>query len=236
MYRRMELALAVALLTLGLAGCGSEDRMGTEPGVATQESPPPGTTATTGADTELQPSPAPGTYTGGVTGRVADTDAATASAAAPSGGTIGRASVAGRQFLTQAAHTGLLGIEAAELAAERAKSDPVRKFANAVQQTNQRQQQDLRQLAQAQGVQVPEQLDPQRVTVLEQLRKLSGAQFDRRYSQEMLRAHREAVQLYEGAAQNADDPGVQAFAEAELPVLRNHLRMAEGLPDAAPSG
>lgn len=54
------------------------------------------------------------------------------------------------------------------------------------------------------------------------LENLSGAEFDRRYMETMVKDHEQAVERYMEAAQSAD-PQVRAFAMKSVPALRAHL-------------
>ena len=59
------------------------------------------------------------------------------------------------------------------------------------------------------------------------LTNLSGAEFDRAYTDEMVQAHQRAVQLFEDVSHTAGDPDLKAFAAKVLPTLRHHLEMAQ---------
>ncbi|MNF08689.1 hypothetical protein D3C81_1758680 [compost metagenome] len=59
--------------------------------------------------------------------------------------------------------------------------------------------------------------------------------FDAAYANNQVNAHEEAVKLFKDAAENADDPEIKQFAQATLPVLQQHLEMAQQLAKAHPS-
>lgn len=46
----------------------------------------------------------------------------------------------------------------------------------------------------------------------------------------MVRDHQEDLQAYENEAQNGTDRDVKAFAIRTVPILQEHLRMAQQLP------
>lgn len=62
---------------------------------------------------------------------------------------------------------------------------------------------------------------------VEQLARLGGAEFDRRYMAIMIKDHRDAVDLYTQQAERGDNPQLKAFAKKALPNLERHLKMAE---------
>lgn len=148
-------------------------------------------------------------------------------AASVSGNTL---SATGRQFLSTAAQNGTLEIQAGRLAAEKSKSLQVKQFADMMVQAHSRVNDDVMQLAHANGVEITAAPGADGQQLLEKLRGLSGAEFDKTYSEEMLKAHRKAVQNFATAAQSASDPQIQSFAQAQLPAMRDHLRIAQTLP------
>jgi len=56
----------------------------------------------------------------------------------------------------------------------------------------------------------------------------SGASYDQAYAQAMVKDHREAIALFTKAAESKD-PDIHPFAQTTLPVLKQHLFMAEAL-------
>jgi len=94
----------------------------------------------------------------------------------------------------------------------------------------------LEQLAKAKGVTLPTGLDPAQQATLDELGKLRGKEFDRRYAQEVgVAAHKKAVALFEESSKSAADTDVKAFASQTLPALKGHLQMAESLRGQAGS-
>ena len=60
----------------------------------------------------------------------------------------------------------------------------------------------------------------------------TGAAFDEGYVAEQIKAHQEAISLFEQESTNGTDADLKAFATAQLPALRDHLREAETLQRA----
>ena len=57
----------------------------------------------------------------------------------------------------------------------------------------------------------------------------SGAAFDRGFIEAQVKAHQEAVALFEKQANGGSDADLKAFAQKQLPGLRNHLKQAQDL-------
>lgn len=134
-----------------------------------------------------------------------------------------------REFLETAAQDSALEVQAGQLASRRARSLQVREFAMMMVQTHQRVNDSVTVLAQSKGAVLQTTLSAEGQQLLERLASLTGEQFDREYSREMLAAHQRAVRLFEDAAQSVRDEDVKSFARTQLPTLRDHLRMAHVL-------
>jgi putative membrane protein len=61
---------------------------------------------------------------------------------------------------------------------------------------------------------------------VEKLSKFSGAEFDREYMRQQLKAHEKAISLFERQANSGKDTELKAFASNTLPALREHQQMA----------
>jgi putative membrane protein len=66
--------------------------------------------------------------------------------------------------------------------------------------------------------------------IYDDLSKLRGSAFDRAYAQAMVQDHQEDLRIYQEEAANGTDPDVTAFAARHVPLLQEHLRMAQRLP------
>ena len=65
--------------------------------------------------------------------------------------------------------------------------------------------------------------------LLSELRGLSGAEFDAAYLEQQVRAHEGAITVFTLSQGVLEDPGLAAFAERTLPVLREQLEEARAL-------
>ena len=79
------------------------------------------------------------------------------------------------------------------------------------------------------GTTIPPTMDGSRQAMLARLRGLMGDEFNRQYREDQLTAHRDAISLFQRYAESGDNPQLRAWARNLLPVLREHLRMAEAL-------
>ncbi|HEY8351918.1 MAG TPA: DUF4142 domain-containing protein [Sphingomonadales bacterium] len=154
------------------------------------------------------------------------------------GGVAGKAKAAAvtdaETFVTQAAIGDLYECEAARLAIARSKSDAVRMIAEHMlddHTTSTHQlQSTLRSLKDA--APPPMELDKRRREMLENLEEAEDDEFDERYLDQQVMAHREAITLFESFASKGDDPSLRLFAIATLPGLVRHLEMVEAAQKA----
>jgi putative membrane protein len=58
---------------------------------------------------------------------------------------------------------------------------------------------------------------------------LSGVEFDRAFINHMVMGHEKAISKFEMASENLQDADLKKYAQKTLPVLREHLRMAQKL-------
>ena len=69
-------------------------------------------------------------------------------------------------------------------------------------------------------------LRPRHTAVLDRLRALEGAEFDKSYAQAQLSARTETVEQLDADAQTGGNADLRRFAEATLPRLQSELEHA----------
>lgn len=134
----------------------------------------------------------------------------------------------GRQFLTQAIQGDLAEIALGELAQQKGQSDEVREYGQKLVQDHSRSLAEAQQLAEAEGIEVPEEPSPEAQQMHQQLMQLSGEEFDREFARHMVEDHEKAIGLFETQTQGSDTDTAE-YAEETLPVLEEHLQIAESI-------
>jgi putative membrane protein len=132
-----------------------------------------------------------------------------------------------QKFVMEAAQGGMMEVELGRLAAQKASSAEVKAFGQRMVTDHSKANQQLMQLATTKGLTVPTTLPPDMQKEHDKLAGLSGAEFDRMYMSHMLKDHKKDVSEFEKESQKATDTGVRSFAQQTLPVLREHLTLAE---------
>lgn len=131
------------------------------------------------------------------------------------------------KFLRTVGKADLGEIELGTLAEQKATNAEVKQFAQRMVQDHTKNREELKQVAAEQHVTVPDRVSPKDKATKAELEKLSGAQFDKAYMNDMLKDHRTDVAEVRHASKTAQNPAVKKFAEQTLPVLESHLKDAE---------
>ena len=120
-------------------------------------------------------------------------------------------------------------VELGQLAAQKATDPAVRQFAERMVRDHSQASQQLNQILSQKGVTVPTETSSSEQREVDRLQKLSGADFDKAYIDHMIRDHKKDVKEFEHASQKAEDNDIKTFAANTLPVLQDHLKMAQDL-------
>jgi putative membrane protein len=134
-----------------------------------------------------------------------------------------------QKFVTEALKHGMAEVELGKLASEKASNDAVKQFGQKMAEDHGKAGDELKKIAQDKGVRPPTAMDDKHKKLHDRLAKLSGAQFDRAYMDEMVKDHRSDVKEFQKQAKSAKDEDVKAFAAKTLPTLQDHLKQAESV-------
>src|SRR5207302_1261804 len=118
-----------------------------------------------------------------------------------------------KSFIEKAAKDNAAEVETGKLAATQAASDEVKKFGDRMVQDHGKAFDELKQLAQSKGLDLPDMADRKHERLAKNLEKKSGADFDRAYMSEMVKDHQKDLKAMQKAAKDAKDPEVKAYAE-----------------------
>ena len=132
-------------------------------------------------------------------------------------------------FVMEAAHGGMAEVELGKVAADKASSDEVKKFGQRMVDDHGKANDELKTLVQNKGISLPTSLDSKHRATIDRLSKLSGAQFDKAYVQEMLKDHQKDVADFRTESKSGKDADVKAWASKTLPTLEEHLKMVQDL-------
>ncbi len=129
-------------------------------------------------------------------------------------------------FLVEAANSGMKELEMAKLAVDKAQHKRVKSFAKMMVNDHEQLNRDLKELATQKQLTLPAAVAPAQQTEINDLKRKSGTDFDKRFMELMQQEHERDVRKYEDASENHKDSEVQVFAAKTLPKLRAHLDSA----------
>lgn len=128
-----------------------------------------------------------------------------------------------KTFWTEAAIGGMTEVELGKMASSKAQSADVKSFGQMMVTDHSKANEELKGLAAKKNVTLPTAPDEQHRSTIEKMQKLSGAEFDRAYVDDMLEDHEADVKEFEKQSKENPDPDLKAFAAKTLPTLRKHL-------------
>jgi len=141
-----------------------------------------------------------------------------------------KASPATQQFVTKAAIGDLYEIESSSMVHDKSPGGEFENFAQRIVDDHTKSSEQLKSLAQKAGIEVPSDMDAKHQEMMDKLQSASGGEFAKLYRSQQIDAHKEAVDLYQQYGQSGDNMDIRQFAESTLPALKEHLQMAESLP------
>jgi len=139
-----------------------------------------------------------------------------------------------KQFMMKAAGGGIAEVELGRLALDKASSPEVKRHAQHMIDDHTKANDELKGIASSKGVALPSGPDPKHQAVIDKLKGMSGADFDKAYIREAgINAHKEMRTLFKSESTKGEDPEVKAFAQKTLKVVEEHLNDSEKLAAAA---
>lgn len=146
-------------------------------------------------------------------------------------------------FASTAAISDMFEIESSRLAAERAKSQKIKDYAQQMIKDHTTSTNELKSTLQQAKVDVtlPTALDQQHQEMLTDLRNASADDFETKYLDQQTTAHQQAVDLHRGYAESGDNPQLKQLAAKMAPIVQQHLDMVkkldnQGADDTAKAG
>ena len=130
-------------------------------------------------------------------------------------------------FLREAAGANVMEVSLGRVAETRASERAVKGFGQRMITDHSRLQQELTTLASSNGVALNPSLNMEQQQEVNRLQNLSGPEFDRAYMELMIQNHDKDVTHFENQARDADSRLVRDLAAKSLPVLRQHLSLAQ---------
>jgi putative membrane protein len=139
-------------------------------------------------------------------------------------------------FVKDAAQGGLMEVQLGKLAQEKAGNEKVKEFGKRMEQDHSKANDELKKIASDKGMQLSNELDKKHKGKVDKLAKLSGADFDKQYTDTMVSDHKEDIKKFQREADKGKDADLKQFASQTLPILKEHLQLAESTAQQVKSG
>ncbi|WP_373522398.1 DUF4142 domain-containing protein [Aquiflexum sp.] len=131
------------------------------------------------------------------------------------------------QFLMDAAEMQMEEISLGKLAQQKGNSPHVKELGKMMEEDHSKSLSELKALAQSKSVSIPASVTEDSRDAYKSLNEETGNDFGKAYTDMMVEHHEDAIELYEKAATDSEDPKIRAYATEKLPGLRTHLQHAE---------
>jgi len=141
---------------------------------------------------------------------------------APDTAQVMSASIADSTFLDKAYNIGVFEIKIAKLAVQKSQDGKVKEFANMMIEDHTAMGKDVTALMKKKNYDIPTGLPGELKDKLDELNKLSGKDFDKKYAEINVNGHKEALDMFKGVSNNSKDADVKKLATEALPKLQGH--------------
>ncbi len=126
-------------------------------------------------------------------------------------------------FLNKAKQGSMMEIQLGKLAEQKGQSAAVRNFGRMMVTDHSKADSSLNSLAQQNNIMLDQNLNEDKQEDINDLAKLSGKEFDKKYVNMMVDDHQEDVDNFKDEVDDASSPQVKQWASSTLPVLEKHL-------------
>lgn len=152
-------------------------------------------------------------------------------------GTENRGQLSARdyRFVREAARGGMEEVQLGQLAQQKGTSQSVKDFGQRMVTDHNKANDELKQIVSQKGATFPATLTRRENSAVDDLQKLTGKDFDKKFASQMVKDHKTDVHDFEDAVKDLTDPDLKAFAQKTLPTLQEHLRLAQDMENSAKS-
>jgi putative membrane protein len=139
----------------------------------------------------------------------------------------GQAATANEVFIRNAAEGNMAEVKLGELAQQKGQSPEVKKFADRMIQDHTKANDELKQIASHEHINLPTNTSRKSAETYRSLEKLSGPEFDKAYARTMLQDHEKDVNEFKHEVSSAQEGPAKQYAQQTLPTLESHLQEAK---------
>jgi putative membrane protein len=138
-----------------------------------------------------------------------------------------------KTFITKAAKGNMAEVDLGKLAAEKSNSQQVKDFGQQMVTDHSKANDNLKQIADSNGVQWPNKLTGEPKALYDKLSKLSGPEFDKVYIHAMVQDHQKDAKEYETESGKIKDSQLKSYVDQTLPVIQQHLSHIQSIQESS---
>jgi putative membrane protein len=131
------------------------------------------------------------------------------------------------KFVEHVARDGQAEVDLGRLGEQKAQGTEVKALARRLVADHTKSNQQLMKIAQQEGAQPSAQPSKSERNERAKLEKLNGQAFDKAFVKQIVQDHQKDIKYFEKEQGSLKDPQLKSFAQQTLPVLREHLQMAQ---------
>jgi putative membrane protein len=137
------------------------------------------------------------------------------------------ASSSDKKFVHSALEGGNAEVKLGQLAAQKGNSEDVKQFGQKMVDDHTKLGEQMKQVAQQEGITVPEGIPAKDKALETKLNSLSGEAFDKAYIKAMVQDHRKDLAEFKKEANSGNDTSIKDAASQGSQIISQHLQMAE---------
>ncbi|MCR6639170.1 MAG: DUF4142 domain-containing protein [Sporocytophaga sp.] len=134
-----------------------------------------------------------------------------------------------KEFVEKAAKGGMAEVEMGKLAVKNAKDKEVKNFAQMMVDDHTKANNELKKIATKQNITVPTSIGEENNMMLNDLKKKTGAEFDKAYIKHMVDGHKKMLDLFEKASTELKDTELKNYAATNVKTIQMHYDKATAL-------
>ena len=142
-------------------------------------------------------------------------------------------STAEKIFVTKATKGNFAEVELGKLASQKSHNADVKAFGEQMVTDHSKANDNLKPIADSNGVQWPTKLTGEPKALYDKLSGLSGAAFDKTYIHAMVEGHQQTAKDYETESGKVKDPQLKSYIDQTLPVVQQHLSHIQSIPQSS---
>jgi putative membrane protein len=131
-------------------------------------------------------------------------------------------------FAARAARCGMEEVQLGQLATNNAGNQNVKDFGKKMVADHSKAIDQLKSIAGKNNISVPADVTPKDKALIDRLMAMSGTAFDKAYMNVVVKDHQTDIADFQKEASSGTNADLKDFASGTLPVLKEHLSLAEG--------